>query len=93
MEGLDSGWAYLMEGLKALSNESPASLGTPRRLLDESPSSWMVLSQDRSYLIEGLKEIVSRDFRPLFFHESNRSTPLIQNLKPFQIQLQFRRDV
>jgi hypothetical protein len=41
-----------------------------------------------------LKGIVSRDFLSLFFfHESNISSPLIHNLKPFWMKLWFRRDI
>jgi hypothetical protein len=42
-----------------------------------------VQKNDTKNYIFLLKGIVSRDFRPLVFYESNLSTPLIQNLKPF----------
>ncbi len=48
-----------------------------------------------SKCVRSLEGIVSRDFWPLvFFHESNPSSPLPwHNLKPFLIQLRFRRDI
>ena len=39
------------------------------------------------------KGAVSRDFRPLFFHESKPSEPLINRLKWFFLKIRFLEDI
>ena len=40
-----------------------------------------------------VKGAVSRDFRPIFFHKSNPSGPLINKLKWFFLKIRFRKDI
>ena len=39
------------------------------------------------------KEAVSRDFRPLFFHELNPSGPLMIRLNWFFLKIRFHKDI